>query len=216
MDGASRGWADGPWPSWTIIVAKPDGVSRAGEPAADLGALDERELVRECLAGRTEAFGEIVARHRRPIYHVCYRFAGNHEDATDLAQDVFLRAFRAIRGFKGDASIGTWLYRIAVNVCLNKVTARGMRTEPLADHDPPASAEPDAMSRLVSGERAARVRAAVARLPRRQRATLILRVYQELSHQEIAAVLGSSVGAAKANLFHALNNLRKLLQDEPT
>ena len=71
------------------------------------------------------------------------------------------------------------------------------------------------MSRLLSGERAVRVRAAVARLPPRQRATLILRIYQELPHQQIARILGSSVGAAKANLFHALNNLRKLLEDEP-
>jgi RNA polymerase sigma-70 factor, ECF subfamily len=214
MDGASRAWAAGSWPAWTITVAHREGAP-ATETPADLGALDERALVRECLAGRTEAFGEIVTRHRRPIYQVCYRFVGNHEDATDLAQETFLRAFRAIGSFKGDASVGTWLYRIAVNVCLNRVSSRGVRVEPIDDRDLPPSAEPDAMSRLMSDERAARVRAAVSRLPPRQRATLILRVYQELSHQEIARILGSSVGAAKANLFHALNNLRKLLDRDP-
>ena len=71
------------------------------------------------------------------------------------------------------------------------------------------------MSRLLSSERAGQVRAAIARLPPKQRATLILRVYQELPHQEIARILGSSVGAVKANFFHALHNLKRLLQDEP-
>jgi RNA polymerase sigma-70 factor (ECF subfamily) len=186
----------------------------ASAPAEDLDALDDRALVDACRAGRREAFDRLVVHHRRSVYQLCYRFVGNQADATDLSQDVFLRAFRALGQFRGEASVGTWFYRIAVNLCLNKVSARTLRVEPVEDHDPPASREPDAMSRLLESERAVRVRAAIARLPKTQRATLILRAYQDLSHQEIAVVLSSSVSAVKTNYFHALRNLRRLLEDD--
>lgn len=204
----------GRWPERTSTVAHHDGAAVPVFTHAELEALDERALVSACAVGHREAFDELVARHRRPVYQLCYRFVGNHEDASDLAQDVFLRAYRAFGQFKGDASVGTWLHRIAVNVCLNKVSGRQHRTEPIDERHVPPSGEPDAMSRLMNSERAGQVRAAIARLPPRQRATLILRVYQELPHQDIARILGSSVGAVKANFFHALHNLRRLLQDD--
>jgi RNA polymerase sigma-70 factor (ECF subfamily) len=107
------------------------------------------------------------------------------------------------------------LYRIAVNVSLNRVGAR-KRDEPLepllaVSDARVASLEESAPEALLRGERAARVRAAIAKLPKKQRATLVLRVYHELPHEQIAGILGSSVGAVKANFFHALNNLKKLL-----
>ncbi|HEY3381549.1 MAG TPA: sigma-70 family RNA polymerase sigma factor [Vicinamibacterales bacterium] len=204
------------WPEWTIRVAPHDPKAASDVPRVpDLDNADERELVRECLGGRSEAFDVLVVRHRRAVYLVCYRFVGNHEDATDLAQDVFVRAYRALGRFKGDSSVKTWLYRIAVNVCLNKVSARALRTESIDDQQPLPAHDPDAVSQLLSAERAGLVRAAVARLPPRQRATLILRVYQDLPHLEIARIMGISVGAVKANFFHALNNLRRLLAGEP-
>jgi len=179
-----------------------------------LESLDERALVDACLAGQREAFDLIVERHRRAVYQLCYRFVANHEDASDLAQDVFVRAYRGLRKFRRQSSIGTWLYRIGVNVCINRVSARTLPTEPIAERqfvDPKADSGSD---RLLQSERRAKVRAAIAQLPRKQRATLILRVYHEMSHQEIADALGSSVGAVKANFFHALGNLRKLLGPE--
>jgi RNA polymerase sigma-70 factor, ECF subfamily len=177
----------------------------------------DAELVRASLAGDRDAFGAIVERHRRQIYRLCYRFAGNHEDASDLAQDVFIRAYRGLRTFKADASLGTWLYRIGVNVCLNKVAVKRGAAEALdpllASGDPRLTAGGErADDALLRAERERRVRAAIARLPKKQRATLILRIYHELPHEQIAAVLGSSVGAAKTNFFHAMNNLRKLLE----
>ena len=175
----------------------------------------DAELVEACLAGRREAFDVIVERHQRHIYQLCYRFTGNHEDASDLSQDVFVRAYRGLKTFRAQASLGTWLYRIAVNVCLNKVSAKP-RSEPLdpllaANDERVASMEETAADALLRGERAALVRAAIARLPKKQRATLVLRVYHDLPHEQIAGILGSSVGAVKANFFHALNNLKKLL-----
>ena len=192
-------------------VVEHDGTSGAAHAAADLATLDDRALVASCLAGRREAFDELVVRYRRAVYRLCYRFVGNHEDATDLAQETFLRAYRALSNFKGDSAVGTWLHRIAVNLSLNAVAGRARRAETNEERAAPVASDPDAMSRLLSGERAAQVRAAIARLPPKQRATLVLRVYQEMPHQEIADLLGSSVGAVKANFFHALANLKRLL-----
>jgi RNA polymerase sigma-70 factor (ECF subfamily) len=175
----------------------------------------DAELVQACLAGSREAFDAIVERHQRHVYQLCYRFAGNHEDANDLAQDVFIRAYRGLKTFKGQASLGTWLYRIGVNVCLSKAGTKGRSEslEPLlmTNDERVASREETAADALLRGERAAQVRAAIARLPKKQRATLVLRVYHDLPHEQIAGILGSSVGAVKANFFHALNNLKKLL-----
>ena len=177
--------------------------------------MDDRALVRATLDGDREAFDELVRRHQRHVYHLCYRFAGNHEDASDLAQDVFIRAYKGLRGFKGQSAFGTWLYRIGMNVCLNRVGARGAtRIVALEQIDRIVSDANRADGALLRDERAAEVRAAIARLPKKQRAALILRVYHELTHDQIAEVLGSSVGAVKANFFHALANLKKLLQGE--
>jgi RNA polymerase sigma-70 factor (ECF subfamily) len=180
-------------------------------PAVELDTLDESALVRACVEGRPGAFDLLVNRHSRAVYNLCYRFLGSHEDAADAAQEVFLRAFRALPRFKGDSSVGTWLYRIGVNLCLNRRAARPPATEPIDERTFRVSSAPDAMTRLLDAERAEQVRSAIARLPDRQRAALILRVYHDLSHQEIAQVLGSSEGAVKTNFFHALRNLRKLL-----
>ena len=197
----------GTWPVRTVTLPK-----RPAEPA--FADLDERELVEACLGGQPAAFDLIVERHRRAVYLLCYRFVSNHEDASDLSQDVFLRAYRGLRSFRGQSSLATWLYRIGVNVCLNRVSGKKPRSESIEDRqfvDERAESVPD---RLLKDERGARVRAAIAQLPRKQRVTLVLRMYHEMSHQEIADVLGSSVGAVKANFFHALGNLKKMLGGE--
>jgi RNA polymerase sigma-70 factor, ECF subfamily len=204
---------------WIGPVADAPGET-AGHARADSAPIrgsawdnaDDQALVEACLSGEKEAFEVIVARHRRQVYQLCYRFVGRHEDASDLAQDVFIRAYRGLGGYKSRAALGTWLYRIAVNVSLNRVAVKTPPAEPLdaREHRDARSEAPD--TTLLRAERAAEVRAAIAKLPRKQRATLVLRVYQELPHEEIAGILGSSVGAVKANFFHALANLRKLLR----
>jgi RNA polymerase sigma-70 factor (ECF subfamily) len=198
----------GLWSDWTVGVAHREEALTAGPALCDL---DERALVEVCLTGRREAFDVLVTRHQRAVYRLCYRFVGNHDDAADLAQEVFLRAYRGLRGFKGDSALATWLYRIAVNVSLNRVSVKAPPTETLDGSGPIAARAQDPVVALIREETAVRVRSAVARLPNKQRVTLILRVYHELSHKEIASVLGTSVGAVKANFFHALNNLKRTL-----
>ena len=196
-------------PEWTVRVVKPEQAPKVTR--ARLAELDEMALVATCLAGERDAFDVIVERHRRTVYLLCYRLAGNHEDASDLAQDVFIRAYKGLQRFRGQSSLGTWLYRIGVNVCLNKVGAKRPPTESIDARPHLDERALDPAAELVRGERAAQVRAAISLLPRKQRATVILRVYHELSHEEIAGILGSSVGAVKANFFHALGNLKRLL-----
>ena len=199
-------------PEWTVSIVRPEqSLEPKDGTGPALAELDEPALVAACLAGRREAFDVIVELHRRAVYQLCYRFVGNHEDASDLSQEVFIRAFRGLDRFRGDSSLGTWLYRIAVNVSLNKVSAKQPQTEPIDARPHIDSRAVDPSSELLRGERAAQVRAAIACLPKKQRATVILRIYHELSHEEIAGILGSSVGAVKTNFFHALAKLRNLL-----
>jgi RNA polymerase sigma-70 factor (ECF subfamily) len=186
---------------WTVRVVQPE--------------RDDQALVAACLAGDKGAFDEIVERHRRTVYQVCFRFANNHEDASDLTQETFVRAWKGLRSFKGQAALSTWLYRIAVNVSLNRVGTKSPEVEAIEPDrllDTNAAAPGDS---LLEEERARAVRRAIKALPEKQRATLILRAYHDLSHREIADILGSSVGAVKANFFHALANLRKILGSEP-
>jgi len=205
----SRVWAGAVAPDWKLRI-----TGTGSETAADprWATADDRDLVTATLAGHREAFDVIVERHRRQIYQLCFRFIGNHEDASDLAQDVFVRAYRGLRGFKGTAAFSTWLYRIAVNVCLNRVSLKTPRSEAIDERTLPASTAERPDVTVMRQERAQEVRAAIAKLPPKQRATLILRIYHELPHDEIAGVLGSSVGAVKANFFHALANLKKHLR----
>jgi RNA polymerase sigma-70 factor (ECF subfamily) len=196
------------------VTVSADADDSAPLPLGGEGASD-RELVDAARTGSREAFDLLVLRHQRGVYHLCRRYADGHEDAADLTQEVFVRAYRGLKRFKGEAAFRTWLYRIAVNVCLNRVAATARvanRVEPLDTLDPPdlMGERPD--EPLLREERGRRIRSAIAQLPPKQRSTLILRVYEELSHEEVARVLGSSVGACKANLFHAIRKLRKLLQ----
>ena len=194
---------------WQLTVVAPESPVVRFPP--DIG---DAELVAACLAAQAGAFDLVVERHQRAVYQLCYRFVSNHEDASDLTQDVFLRAYRGLRNFRGQSSLGTWLYRIGVNVCLNRLSVKAPRTEPIEERQHVDMNRERADEGVLRAERAARVRAAIAQLPRKQRAALILRMYHDMAHHEIAAALGSSVGAVKANVFHALQNLKKMLGDE--
>jgi RNA polymerase sigma-70 factor, ECF subfamily len=208
----TRAWTGRVAPDWNVRVTGADESASDRSIDPSWAEADDSTLVRLCLAGERNAFDVIVERHRRQVYQLCYRYIGNHEDASDLAQDAFVRAFKGLKGFKGESSLATWLYRITVNACLNRLALKTPRSEPLEPGDRIDVRAEAPETALLRSERAEEVRAAIKQLPPKQRATLILRTYHELPHDEIARILGSSVGAAKANLFHALANLKKLLR----
>lgn len=179
-------------------------MSQRSEPASEL----ERERVRRFRAGDDEAFREIVTAHREAIYAVARRMLRSHEEADEAAQQAFVRAWKARERFRGDAAIRTWLTRIVLNVAKSMLAAR-RPVEALEDVAEPRDPAPAAGAGLELDQLRGRVRAAVERLPERQRAVVLLKVFSELTHREVADVLEISEGAVKAHLHQAIANLRK-------
>ncbi len=170
------------------------------------------EVIRQVLDGDREAFGILVRQHEQSIYRLVYRMTHNAEDARDLAQETFLHAYRALGTFQRQASFATWLYRIAMNLCLNHRKAAA-RQDPAEVGDRLADDRPDSLEALLTAERDRALAAAIQALPPQQRATLTLRVHQGLSHREIAEVLECAEGTAKANYFHAVRALQRQLRE---
>lgn len=171
------------------------------------------ELIDRSLNGNRFAFEELVNRYNKSVYYLTYRMVHNYEDAADLAQETFLKAYLGLQRFKRRSSFHTWLYRITVNLCINYLRRKGTRQyEGLEDVH--LSKHPEVLEQLEAEERQNMVNAAVNALPEKQRVAVILRVYHGLSHKEISEVLGCSVGTVKANYFHAIRNLRKSLQHD--
>lgn len=179
--------------------------------ARDAARIEEKAAIEACLAGDTSAFDVLVIRHQKSIQRVCYRFTGNAEDAADLTQEVFVKAYRSLPKFRGTSAFSTWLYRIAVNACLTFKAARKNRTEEW-DEDQDIVAEGPGVDEVVDATMSAQaVRAALETLPEKQKLTVIMKVLEERTHAEVAEILGSNVGTVKANLFFAVRNLRKQL-----
>lgn len=168
----------------------------------------DEELVQACRAGDDAAFNVLVERHMKPTYALAYRLTGSHHDADDLAQEAFIRAHRGLTGFRGDARFSTWLTRIVINLSRNP----RRRHLPLDDLQETAGDEPGAEVRLATVESRRQVRDAVAGLPEKQRRTLVLKVFAGLRYREIADLMGTTTGTAKANVFHALRNLAGKLE----
>ena len=168
-------------------------------------------LVERYLAGDTTAFDEIMIRYERQIYRVCYRFVENRDDAMDLAQEVFIKAFEHLSTFRRESSLKTWLYRIAMNHCINHVKKHSQEFVEVSEYTGkiPASTQ----VQLEDREQREHFRRMVKRLPPKQKAILELRINEQLSYEEIAKMSGRSVSTIKASVFFALEKLRKLVKD---
>ncbi len=173
-------------------------------------ASDEALLTERFRKGDRAAFAELVRRHQRTAFAVVWRVVRNDEDAKDIAQAAFVRAWQNADSFRGDASFRTWVLRIAGNLALNHVRDRGRwRADPLDDNA--GDAAPLATEVLGDAETQAQVARAIETLPPRQRLVVELRVQEGLSFAEVAEATASSEDAAKANFHHALKRLRALL-----
>lgn len=174
-----------------------------------MSALSDPELVEHYRQGREAAFNEIVLRYQEKIYWVVRQFLSDHDDTDDVVQEVFIKAARGLHDFRGDASLYTWLYRIAVNLSLNAIrnkrVAEFFRLDDvgdLADHGSPGpdhQVDADEQQRIIGS--------AVRSLPPKQRTVFVLRYYEEMSYEEIAEVMQTSVGGLKANYFHAVRKV---------
>src|SRR5215468_9428003 len=171
----------------------------------------DAELVERYLAGDTAAFDEIMVRYERQIYRICYRFVENREDAMDLAQEVFIKAFEHLATFRRESSLKTWLYRIAMNHCINHVKKHSQEFVEVNENI--GSVRASVQSQLEEREKREHFRRLVKQLPPKQKAILELRIHEQLSYEEIARISGRSVSTIKASVFFALEKLRKLVKD---
>ena len=171
-------------------------------------------------AGDADAFRVLVERHSRPLFRLAFRMTGNEQDAEDIVQETFLRAYRRIGKFDERASFGTWLYRITVNCSLDLVRARKRRSEQsgpanpemddLMQSLPSSGATPDRMA--MSGEARQRIAEAMEELSASERTAFVLRHFEGMCIDEVSRVLGCRPGAARHCVFRAVQKLRRALE----
>jgi RNA polymerase sigma-70 factor (ECF subfamily) len=182
-------------------------------------ASTDEELVARSIGGDLDSFNQLVLRWERPIYALAYRVIGREEDARDVCQETFLRAFRALGGFKGQAKFSSWLYRITLNLCRDWI--RRERRQPLAQTpegvdlvELAGEAEgTESIEELVARkEIGAAVSKAMALLPEEQRTAIVLKEYHGLTFQEIADMLDCPLSTVKTRLYQGLTVLRRQLE----
>jgi len=169
------------------------------------------KLVERYLAGDMTAFDELMLRYERQIYRVCYRFVENRDDARDLAQEVFIKVFEHLPTFRRQSSLKTWLYRIAMNHCINHVKKHSKEFVEVTEEI--GSTRPSVHAEMEDREQREQFRQLVKRLPPKQKAILELRIHEQLSYEEIARISGRSVSTIKASVFFALEKIRKLIKE---
>ena len=180
----------------------------------------DEELVTAARAGDLDSFNQLVTRWERPIFALAYRTLGREEEARDVVQEAFLRAFRGLKGFKGEAKFSSWLYRITLNLCRDWI--RKERRAPIAqmpeDVDPleladeraaPTESVEDLVARREMSDAVSR---AMAELPEEQRTAILLKEYHGLTFQEIADTLDCPLSTVKTRLYQGLSVLRRRLE----
>jgi RNA polymerase sigma-70 factor (ECF subfamily) len=173
---------------------------------------EDRALIEAFKGGEESAFTALVIKYREAVYRIARRMLRSHEDASDVTQEVFIRVHRSLPRFEARSSLKTWLYRITVNLSLDR-SARGSRFvlsglrelewEPSSEQDPAVTAVDKELGRVIQ--------AAVDELPPRQRAMMQLRLYQDLPYADIARIMGCAEGTVKATMFAGMAKLRRAL-----
>ncbi|MCX7612387.1 MAG: sigma-70 family RNA polymerase sigma factor [Ignavibacterium sp.] len=178
--------------------------------------LDDNQLIDRFLAGDEHAFKILIDKYKRKIYLTAYRLLGNHEDANDITQEVIIKTYKELKNFRKESSIYTWLYRITTNLSLNELKKRKIRNYFDFDELDEWLFKDEKQSPELSyreNELSNKIQEAINKLPEKQRIVFTLRYYDGLSYEEISEILGTSVGALKANYFHAVNKLQKELKN---
>jgi RNA polymerase sigma-70 factor (ECF subfamily) len=195
-------------------MSEPVTTPESGTPVATL----EGDLVRKARRGDLNAYDELVKRYQERIYATIYHMTSNHEDANDLAQESFIKAYQALKSFKGGSSFYTWLYRIAVNKTINFLKQRKNKYHlSLNDLDFNAEHDPDLVA-LVSdktplrdaglAELQKKLNEALLKLSEPHRMVVVLHDVQGVSHDEIAEIMGCNIGTVRSRLFYARQELQ--------
>jgi RNA polymerase sigma-70 factor (ECF subfamily) len=185
---------------------------------------EEAKIIRAVMDGNTNAFEDLVLEYQKQVYHITLKMTGSEEDAFDLSQETFLKAYRSLSAFRGEASFGTWLYRMAANICIDFLRKKKRGGEKLISLDeeeeegrrplelPDLRYEPQ--NALEKKEIRESVRAGLQKLPHEQRLILVLRDVEGFSYQEIADTLKIELGTVKSRIFRARAHLARLLTED--
>ncbi len=200
-----------------------DGYLMAEMAQALTWGRDEGEVVQELQAGSAQAFDILIQHFHAPIFRLLCQMLGNSADAADTTQEVFLKAFRGIRGFRRGSSLKTWLYRIAIREALNRRRWWRRHQSRESSYDEPemrggelhmTADEPSPYDRCAAREAREAVHRALARLPEAFRSAVVLRDIEDLSYEEVAEVLDVSIGTVKSRILRGRRALRALLEPE--
>jgi RNA polymerase sigma-70 factor (ECF subfamily) len=175
---------------------------------------EEMDLVNRAIDGSEEAIEALVRRYQRMVYAFAYRMINDMEEAKDVTQNVFMRAMNGLKDFRKESSFKTWLYRIAVNVCLNH--KRSQRGNDVDLDERLTGNQKDVLSIMIEKERERLIRKAVEELPTQQRLAIVLRAYEGLSSKEAASIMGCSESAVKAHYHFGIKRLRGILGRKET
>lgn len=182
--------------------------------------MDERQVIRRVLDGDQEAFAELVTAYEKQVYNLCLRMCGNPEDARDLSQEAFVKAWRGLQFYQFEAAFSTWLYRLTSNVCIDFLrrkkrepqTMPPLQNENGEDVEPEvADSHPDPEEQLLHRERQSQIAWAMGQLEPEFRQALTLRVIQELSYEQIAEIMELKAGTVKSRIARARWKLKKIL-----
>lgn len=192
--------------STKAVAANPALLADAGH-----GSMSDLELVNQSKNGDTEAFSELVRRHQHVVFNVAYRFMRESSLAEDMAQEAFLKAYRLLKGFRGDCSFSTWMYRVTCSVCLTELNRRKRRNEVEQElqHHVETSEEP-----AESPDMPEMIRRCVRRLPDRYVQIITLYYLKGVSYEEIAQVMNIPMGTLKTWMFRARKQLRGVVEQE--
>lgn len=177
----------------------------------------EAGLIARAASGDASAFQRLVEQHRSMVYRMAYQFAGNHHDAEDIAQEVFIKVYRSLDRFRQDAQLSSWLYRIVMNACIDHRRRRPAGGAPSSAPEPVErllnrpEVAPGPEARAYAGEIGAVLQSEIRRLPPGQRVVFLMRHYEGLKLSEIAAALGLAEGTVKRQLHAAIHRLRRAL-----
>ncbi len=172
--------------------------------------MDDLNLIEQYLKGDGKALEELVMKYQKKIYVHIYGMVNDVEEAKDLTQKTFLKAFKGIRDFRKESSFKTWLYQIAINTSLNHIKQR--RSDDIELEESVRENKPEALTIIIEEEKRAHVKMALNELPPRQRLSIILRVFDGLSCLESARAMGCSEGAVKAHYHNGIKRLKQVLK----
>ena len=172
---------------------------------------EDLDLIVRTEAGERDAFNELVLKYQKPLYSLLYRMVSSHEDASDILQKTFVKAFTGLGSFERRSTFKTWLYQIAINLAKNVYRDRSRAVHVPID-DVVIRRNPHTLEALIRKESRQLLKESLASLPEKQRITLVLRVQEEKKFEEIAEIMGCTVGTAKANYHHAVQKLKAVMQ----